>query len=174
MEKERMIAVLGTGFSLANFCKENFELSIGVNDIWRYVQSEAIVCLNAPNSFTSDRLKIINESKPQTFYSQMVIWDTRTDFQKIDLLPGYPDNFIQFDTPAFHKSFCSPFVAVQIAYKYYFADEIHLFGVDLINHPFLDKTLCDKIKIHFINLKTALQAKNCTLVIHGQGILKDI
>jgi hypothetical protein len=168
------IAVLGLGPSLKDFSKEDFELSIGVNDIWRYHQSEAIVCLNHPKEFKTDRLKVINESKPQAFYSQMVVWDIRPDFRKIELIPGYPANICHLDLPAFYKSYCSPFVAVQIAYRYYQADEIHLFGVDLINHPFLNKELCTKIKIHFFNLQVALAEKNSIMQVHGDGILKDI
>jgi hypothetical protein len=165
------IAVLGTGPSLANFCKEDFELSIGVNDIWRYVQSDVIVCLNHIKEFKADRLKVINESKPQAFYSQMVIWDTRQDFKKIDFIPGYPDQICHLDLPQFQKSYTSPFVAVQIAFKYYNATEIHLFGVDMINHPFLNKDLLGKIKIHFQNLKIALAKEGCEMIVHGNGIL---
>jgi hypothetical protein len=168
------IAILGLGSSIKEFDPKEFELSIGVNDIWKYHKTDAVVCLNKPKEFTQDRLKIINESTPKVFYSQMVIWDVRPDFVKIDILPGYPDRICSLDGPGFNKSYCSPFIAVQIAFKYYFATEIHLFGVDLIDHPFLDRTLCGKIKIHFQNLKIALLAKNCELIINGEGILKDI
>jgi hypothetical protein len=168
------IAALGLGPSLKNFNASDFDLSIGVNDIWRHVQTDVVVCLDYPNIFSPDRLKIINECKPKAFYSQIVAWDTRKDFVKIDFLPGYPDNFVQFETPKLHKSICSPFVAAEIAFKYYYADEIHLFGVDLINHPNFDRTLCDKALTHFRNLKTALELKGCKLVVFGSGILKDL
>ncbi len=168
------IAALGLGSSLKNFNASDFDLSIGVNDIWRHVQTDVVVCLDYPNTFPVDRLKVINECKPKAFYSQIVAWDTRSDFVKINFLPGYPDNFVQFETPTLHKSLCSPFVAVEIAYKYYFADEIHVFGVDLINHPNFNKKQLDNIVLHFKNLKTALEEKKCKLIIHGQGILKDI
>ena len=168
------VAVLGLGPSLSLFNPADYFLSIGVNDIWRYVKTDVVVCLDRAGIFKPDRLKVINECKPQAFYSQIVNWDTRADFKKIDFIPGYPDNFVQFETPALHKSFCSPFVACQIAFKDYHASEIHLFGVDLVNHPNLDNALCTKIKIHFKNLKTALSQRGCSLVIHGDGILKDI
>lgn len=167
------IAVLGLGPSLNSYTPD-FDLSIGVNDIWRTIKTDVVVCLDNPSVFNPDRLKIINECTPKAFYSQMVIWDTRKDFVKIDFLLGYPDNIVQFNTPALHKSLCSPFVACEIAFKYYFADEIHLFGVDLINHPHLDHVLCAKIITHFRNLKTVLTQKGCHLVVHGEGILKNI
>jgi hypothetical protein len=167
------IAVLGLGPSLNSYTSD-YDLSIGVNDIWRFIKTDVVVCLDNPSAFKPDRLKAINECTPMAFYSQMVVWDTRKDFVKLNLLDGYPDNLVQFDTPALHKSYCSPFVACQIAYKYYFADEIHLFGVDLTSHPHLDKLLCAKIITHFRNLKTALTQKGCDLIVHGEGILKDL
>jgi hypothetical protein len=167
------IAVCGLGESIKLYTPD-YDLTIGVNDIWRIVKTDVVVCLDNPKVFNPDRLKVINECTPQAFYSQMVVWDTRKDFIKINLLDGYPDNLVQFNTPALHKSLCSPFVACEIAYKFYFADEIHLFGVDLINHPHLDKPLCAKIITHFRNLKTALNKKGCDLIIHGEGILRNI
>jgi hypothetical protein len=166
------IAVLGLGESLKLY-EPVYDYSIGMNDIWRYVKTDAVVCLDQPKGFTSERLKIINESTPKIFYSQVANWDNRPDFRKIDLLPNYPDKFCQLDFPALSKSFCSPFVAVEIAYKYHFADEIHLFGVDLLNHPHLNSEICNKIKLHFKNLKVALALKNCNLIIHGDGILAN-
>lgn len=162
------------GPSLSLFNPADFEFSIGVNDIWRYVKTDAVVCINGRSDFTPERLQVIDECEPSVFYSQIVNWDIKKGFQQIYLLSGYPDKFVQFDTKEFHKSFCSPFVAVQIAFKYYHAKEIHLFGIDLINHPHLDHDLCGKIHLHFKNLKTAFDEKGCVLVIHGSGILKDI
>jgi len=168
------IAVLGLGPSLEEFIKEDYDLCIGVNDIWRYVDADAVVCLDHRKVFNADRLKYIDDCKPKAFYSQIINWDTRPDFQKIDFLPGYPDHHCRLDIPAYQKSYCSPFVAVQIAWKVYKSDEIHLFGVDLTDHPHLDRVLCAKIKRHFKNLKTALAEKNCSLIVHGQGILTDL
>lgn len=168
------IGVLGLGPSLSLFNPLEFEMSVGVNDIWKYHPSEAVVCLDKRQSFTHERLKVIDECNPKAFYSHMVIYDTRSDFVKINLAPGYPDGSCNIDTPYLQKSFCSPFVAVQVAWKYYYADEVHLFGVDMTNHPHLDKDICDKIKIHFQNLKNALRVKNCALVVHGTGILSEL
>jgi hypothetical protein len=167
------VAVLGLGPSLTEFKAEDYELSVGVNDIWRYHPSEAVVCLDKRQSFIYERMKVIDECKPKAFYSHMVIYDTRPDFIKINLAPGYPDGSCNIDTPYLQKSFCSPFVAVQVAWRYYFADEIHLLGVDLVDHPHLNKDVCVKIKLHFQNLKTALQQKNCLLIVHGSGILTN-
>jgi hypothetical protein len=168
------VAVLGLGSSLAEFQPEEFELSIGVNDIWRKVKTDVVVCLNHPKEFTYERLAIINACTPKVFYSQMVVWDTRPDFKKIDILPGYPNNFCSVDLHGYFKSVFSPYLAIQIAYKVYHATEIHLFGCDMTNHPVLHGDLIDDIKKHFINLKAALTAKNCEIIVHGNGILKDL
>jgi hypothetical protein len=174
MGKVIKIAVLGLGKSLSLFKKENFDLSIGVNDIWRYVKTDIVVCLDHEKVFKPERLKAIKESAPQAFYSQIVNWDYRKDFIKLNFYSQYPEIGCNIDKPTYEKSFCSPFVAAQIAYKEYGADEIHVFGVDLLNHPHLDARLCGRIKKHFINLKTALIKVDCKLIIHGEGILKDI
>lgn len=168
------IAVLGLGESLNLYLKEEpfkFDYVIGVNDIWRYVQTDAIVCVDYIRAFTPDRLKVIKESKPVAFYSHMMEWSYRPDFVKLDLLPGYPDQIYVINYPGIPKSYCSPFVACGVAYRYYNATEIYLYGVDLVNHPHLDKTICDKIIVHFRNMKTTLSSKSCQLVIHGNGIL---
>jgi hypothetical protein len=168
------IAILGLGPSLKEFDPLEFDLSIGVNDIWRAVKTDIVVCLDPEKNFTPDRLKVINDCKPQAFYSQIVNWDFRPDFKKINILAGYPDRYCNLDLSGFNKSYCSPFVACQIAWKYHGATEIHLFGVDMINHPHLDHSLCEKIKVHFRHLKVALEQKGCQLIVHGEGILKSI
>lgn len=166
-----MVAVIGLGDSLKEYKPGGYELSIGVNDVWRYIKTEALVVLDYPKVFTPERLNVINKSTPNDFFSQIVVWDVRSDFRKIDIIPGYPDREVNLNIAGFYKSFCSPFVAVQIAYKIYKAQEIHLFGVDLVNHPHLDFNLCQKIKLHFKNLRRALSVKGCQVIIHGNGIL---
>lgn len=171
---QMLIAILGLGPSISLFNASEYDLSIGVNDIWRYHPADVIVCLDRRSVFNGERGIIIDDSRPAAFYSQIVNWDSRSDFQKISLSHNYPDRECDLDLPYFNKSYCSPFVAVQIAFRYYGATDIHLFGVDLINHPHLDRVLCLKIKIHFRNLKKSLYEKGCNLIIHGDGILKDI
>lgn len=168
------IAVLGMGSSLAEFRAEEFDMSIGCNDIWRFVKSEVVVCLDYRKGFSEDRWKYIDGCKPKAFYSQIVDYDNRPDFIKVNLAPGYPDGGCNINTPYLQKSFCSPYVAVQIAWKYYFADEVHLFGIDMVDHPHLNGEVCGKIKIHFQHLKNALKEKDCLLVVHGNGILSDL
>jgi hypothetical protein len=170
----KKIAVLGLGQSVAEFNPEGFIFSIGVNDIWQYVHTDVVVCLDKRGAFTPDRLRTIDNCKPKAFYSQMACWDRRPDFKKIEFVDNYPDRTCDLSGYKFQKSFCSPFVAVQVAYRFYGATEIHLFGVDMVDHPHLNKGLLEKIKIHFSNLKRELIKNGCRLIIHGDGILKGI
>jgi hypothetical protein len=166
--------VLGLGDSLKEFNPADFEMSIGVNDIWRYHKSEVVVCLDPRKNFTRDRMQVIDSCTPKAFYSQMETYKKRPDFFLIEILNSYPEVTCDLSLYKFQRSYCSPFIAVQIAFRWYDTKDIHLFGIDMINHPKLDKRLCEKIKVHFINLKKALAEYGCTLTIHGQGILKDI
>jgi len=171
------VAVIGTGPSVKLFTGEQpieFDTTIGVNDVWKYVKTNVLVVLNPEKDFTPDRLKIIKDSHPCKFFSQIVNWDYRNDFRQIRLRPGYPDLILRLKGPEYEKSYCSPFVAVQIAYREYYADEIHLFGIDMTNHPHLNGELCAKIRKHFTLLKRALAENNCQMVVHGQGILSTI
>lgn len=170
----KKIAVLGLGESLNLFNPSEYDFAIGVNDIWRYYESEEVVCLDHRNKFSADRLMIIDNCKPRVFYSQIINWDTRPDFKLIKLAPYYPVVKCNLDTGYMNKSLCSPFVACEIAYKFHDAQEIHLFGVDLIDHPNLDKYMCERIKLHFRNFKIAFSAKGRELIVHGNGILKNI
>lgn len=165
------INVLGLGPSLELF---QGGLSIGVNDIWSKVKSDYVVCLDKPDRFTPERLRVINECKPVKFYSQLDDYSQRPDFERIELQPDFPKYICQINLPQLPRSLCSPFVACAIAYKLLKATEIHVYGVDLLNHPHLDASSCERIKLHFRNLKVALVQNNCELIVHGNGILKNL
>jgi hypothetical protein len=167
------IVVLGIGLSLDLF-KPNGEITIGVNDIWSKVPTDYVVCVDQKTAFTPTRLKTIEECKPIKFYSQFDVWQDRPDFEIIELQPYYPDYECQLNTKQLPKSLCSPFVACAIAFKYLGATEIHVYGVDLINHPHLNKKCCEKITTHFKHLKVALRMKGCELIVFGDGILKKL
>jgi len=155
------IAVLGLGPSLSLYEPEDYVTSIGVNDIWRYHKTDVV-----------DRWLYIDSCTPSSFYSQIVNWDYKPSFKYIELTEYYPAVKINLDIRQFYKSYCSPFVACQIAWREYGAKEIHLFGVDMVDHPILDTEMCRKSKKHFLLLAQALDTKGCKLIVHGGGILK--
>jgi hypothetical protein len=167
------IAVLGLGESLNLFNPSLFDLSIGVNDIWRYYESDEVVCVDHRNKFSADRLMIIDNCRPRVFYSQIISWDTRPDFKLIKLASHYPVVKCDLDSGYINKSLCSPFVACEIAYKFHNAQEIHLFGVDIVTHKHL-KSMSDRIKLHFKNFKIAFEGKGRKFIVYGDGILRFI
>ena len=169
----KIINVLGLGPSLELYHKDE-NISIGVNDIWSRVQTDYVVCLDKKERFTPNRLKVIEDCRPVKFYSQVDDWSDRPDFHRIELYPHFPNYECKLSFPQLRKSLCSPFVACVIAFKFLQADEIHVYGVDLLNHPDLDLKSCERIKTHFKNLKIALRMKKCEMIIHGDGILKKI
>lgn len=165
------VAVLGLGKSLELYTG-GCDATIGVNDIWRAVQTDYVVCLDKRNRFTPERLEVIDQCEPLRFYSQLPDdWGSKSNFKLIELQPDYPSYVCQLNIKALPKSCCSPFVAAVIAYKFHQAREIHLFGVDMINHPHLEGRTIERIVLHFKNLKTALASAGCKLVVHGEGIL---
>lgn len=167
------IAILGLGQSV-DLYQHDEDFAIGVNDIWRKFPTEYVVCLDAPQRFEPDRLKNINESAPFAFYSQLTEWSHRPDFVPITLQPQYPDYICQIDLPSLPMSHCSPFVAAVVAYKFHRATEIHLYGVDLINHPHLAPSTVNRIRRHFANLKTALAMRRVGFIVHGSGVLRSL
>jgi hypothetical protein len=176
------IAVLGLGESLKYYKKDGFEATIGVNDIWHWVQTDYVVCVDMKERFTPERLKVLEECRPKKFYSIFPTWEhpevkdwaDRADIQHIELQYEYPNYVCQLNIPAVPKSLCSPFVAAAIAFKYLGATEIHVFGVDLLTHESLKGQQCDRIKQHFTTLRAALAQAGCALVIHGNGILVSL
>jgi hypothetical protein len=178
----KVVAVLGLGESLKYYNKDGWDATIGVNDIWRQVQTDYVVCVDMKCRFTPERLKVIEECRPKTFYSIFPTWEhpkvndwaDRPDIQHIELQHDYPNYVCQLDIPAVPKSLCSPFVAAAIAFKYLGADELHVFGVDLLTHPTLKDQQCARIKQHFTTLKAALKQAGCGIVFYGNGILTSL
>lgn len=182
---DKKIAVLGLGPSLSLYTPE-YDLTIGVNDIWSRVKTDYVVCVDKREGFSNEpeRLKVIDECKPIKFYTQFPTlehpevkdYSDREDYEHIELLPYFPNSVAQcqLHLKQLPLSLCSPFIATVIAYKFHQATEIHLFGVDMTNHPHLNGKTCERIKLHFYNLKIALAQKGCKLIIHGAGILQNI
>lgn len=169
----KKIAICGLGESITEF-NGGFDVTIGVNDIWSKHKTDYVVCIDRPDRFTPERLDVINKCCPKRFYSHLDDWKHRPDFYRIVLQPYYPTHICQLDIPAIPKSFCSPFVAAAIAFKFHDAGEIHLFGVDLVNHPHLKNDTVKKIRDHFINLRDAMKPNGVRLIVHGNGALRSV
>jgi hypothetical protein len=169
------VAVLGLGPTLSWYKPNEFDLSVGVNDIWRFHQTSIVVCLDYRGKFTDERFSIIDKCTPNMFVSHLPEYRYRPDFHRINFQNYYPDERVDLEDTLYPKSINSPFVAAVVAFKICHATEIHLFGVDFVDHPKLyGEEKLGKIKLHFKNLKHSLQQCGCELVVRGYGILSDL
>ena len=167
-----IIDILGLGESISQYTPSN-NISFGVNDINRFHEVDYLVCLDKPDKFPKDRRKYIENNTAKYFYTHFSEWGHVYNFRKIELQQFYPNSCCDLDQDAIPKSCYSPFVAICLAYKMFKPNEIHLYGVDMNNHVNLNSQK-DKIIRHTRNLKTALKAHNCSLAVHGNGILTHL
>lgn len=128
------IEVLGLGESLSNY-KPKGNITIGVNDIFKYHAVDHLVLLDPPFKFNPERLKTICESTPKIFHSHKPEWATITKsiFRRITLTLGGRGKLKQLDGPDFCYSNNSPYVACVLAYKLG-AKKIILHGADFNTH----------------------------------------
>jgi hypothetical protein len=163
--------VLGLGDSLRNYNHvPDSGISIGVNDIYKRVKTDYLVCVDLHQAFNSERLTVIKNSKPKCFYTlqgeEFNCW--KGCFDNIKQLKAASPRGSSKELDDKEKaiiSICSPFTACGVAY-HLGAKEIIMYGVDLLNH----KTLSEERKVkmiieHFIKLKYELAKRDCKLYI---------
>lgn len=165
-------AILGTGNSIKDFIPSPEITTVGVNDIEKFIRTDYIVCVDPPRVFNKERLKIITESKPKTFFTLK-----GNDGEDYDEWQKYFKNIKQFKQAEprgnpdmlssetyLPVSICSPFSACCVAYKLG-AKEITLYGVDLINHPNFSEELIQRIIKDFVKLKVELEKRGVKLFV---------
>lgn len=132
------IHVIGLGDTKEEYLKYQNELSIGVNDVHSFVNTDFVVCIDKPHRFSEDRKNIILNTKSLGFFTNLIEWNTIENFNLINLalIRGSLD---ELNSSNYCYSNNSPFVACILAYKMK-AKEIILHGVDLINHHALSRT----------------------------------
>lgn len=124
-------AIIACGSSAQHWGKQQFDLSIGVNDCYKHgYQPDQLVIVNFPSKFDKQRMDTILKTRPKKVFTHTVQW--KKHFSNVELLhlspfTGYVrDNMI-------YSSKTSPMVAISLALKQG-AREIVLFGVDFKNH----------------------------------------
>ena len=138
MSKERKVAnILGLGQSLDTF-KGGF--TIGVNDVYRFVSTDIIVCIDHKQAFAKDRLAVIEKSTPSKFISHIPEWSTMPNFQLIKLTSKRPTKFELIELESYYAHNNSTYVAVQVAAHLGYTD-IVLHGVDFKGHSKLDNVV---------------------------------
>lgn len=165
---KKTVNILGLGESISDF-KPDGNITIGCNDIWKHQPTHAVVCIDRKKAFTPERLATIENSKPFQFFSHLDEWSNHPSFRKINLHPArgrfeWLNDFIPYSNN-------SPSVACSIAFKYFGATEIRLFGVDFKTHPnFHDEKIISTIK-DFRLLNELLKKSGCKIVTHPKSIL---
>jgi hypothetical protein len=159
------VDVLGLGESLSEYDYAD-NIRIGVNDISSRLLVDYVVCVNGKESFTPERLKVIERSRCLGFYSQLKEWQKHPSYCHIELQTNFTADLNQSALP---KSIFSPYVAVALAYKQFAPDLIRVFGVDIVNHHLNDRA--KQIKEHWSALVAELNARGVQVKVYGQGLL---
>lgn len=162
------IDVLGMGESL--YLHDGKNITFGVNDIFSIKPVDYLVCVDKKARFTQERLKWIEGSTPEKFFSQLWEWRTHPRFELIELQGFYPGNSVNLDANELPKSLFSPYVAVALAYRMFKPQKIRLFGVDMTTHKHLKN---DRVRIqkHWLAMKRALRERGCIAEVYGNGLL---
>lgn len=161
-------AVLGLGETLKEFTPRPDILTIGVNDIYREIKTDHVVCVDPPGVFHPDRMNVIRSSTPIKFFSFFVEWELffPRNFSLMKRNPPrsslmglnkHPDRVCY--------SICSPYVACVKAYQMG-SDEIVLYGVDFKTHEKIKgNAKLAIIQRDFTNLYNELKKKNVNLYV---------
>lgn len=159
------VHVLGLGQSLIYY-EPDGNISVGVNDIYKYHKADYIVCVDLPKVFSPERLDTIIWSTPKKFLSLFPEWEQYfgASFQLIEKCSGV-GKFDAFESPCYTCSNNSAFVAVVHAYKLG-AKEIILHGVDFKNHKALSRERSFlKAMSHFHEMFFYLKQKGVNLYV---------
>lgn len=166
------IYVLGTGPGIENF--NNNSVCIGVNDIWKYYKTNYLLLLDRPDTFTIDRIEIIKNSEPVTFFSNLYEWSFLPKYKHITVNESGGDlsTLNREDFELFPRHVDSTFTAVCIAYRLGYRNII-LHGVHLKDHPIL-KSSWPLIKDCYSKLFVQLKNYHCSISVNDNSPLLEV
>ncbi len=157
--------VIGLGASAAQWDGKGF--SIGVNDAFRFKPTNHLIVINSFKNLP-ERATIIQQSKPEIFWSHLREYEHRPDYQRLSM-----KHFMRkFEPDTVYHSNNSPFVAVTLAYKLGYR-EIVLWGVDFIDHRNI-KEGSDRLNIalqDYANLQKGLLQNGASMFVGVKGRL---
>lgn len=127
-------AIIGCGESREMFRgMGDYDLVVGVNDVWRWFPVPHLVCVDSPETFTPLRLAFILNSAPSIFYTHRKEYAGKfPEIKPIGFTPGR-HNFQRFTWKEMPKSNNSPFIACCVA-KLLGAKTAVLYGCDFVSH----------------------------------------
>lgn len=167
------IDVFGTGPGLKHFPKKSKSVRVGVNDIFKYLPVDYLVLLDHPESFTPERLQIIEDSTPFVTYSDLQSWEHMPNYRRIFKggNPGEAKTVANLMAMPFHVD--STYTATAIAYNLG-ASKIVLWGVDFTNHH-LGQNYREQILRAYSSMFTELAALKCQLYIgYKDSLLSEV
>lgn len=160
----KTIDVLGLGESINKYVNTG-NITIGVNDIYKYHKVDHLLVMDKPERFTRERLKTIMLSTPKKFYSNCKEESGSYTWQNLvnNFTPIIPEkgrgNVKTLDSERYSISSNSTFTAVVLAYKLG-AKQINCYGLDFNTHPHLSsERSLETILEHFSNLKRELDKR---------------
>jgi hypothetical protein len=153
-----IINIIGCGETGANW--DGTGHSIGVNDCWKFGKpTDLLMVLNRRSTFTPDRIKIIEDSKPKDFYCNLEEW--RRSFNDMKLITTTRWNNAFINDVIYHSK-TSPFCAMSLAYNLGFRTLV-LWGVDFQTHHIFSpgKYAYDNEKLMYHSFIKVLKDKGC-------------
>lgn len=167
-----VVSVIGCGNSASEWFKTPCDLSIGVNDCYKFGhQPDQLVLINFKGKFTPDRLRTILATRPKKLWTHTSTWKnhfTNTEIIRFSHFSGY------FMKGNIYNARTSPIVAISLAIKQN-ADNIILFGVDFTGHRTYSKGTRQgdhEIKT-YLKFFEAVQKKGIKIYLGGNGTAFD-
>lgn len=159
------IDVLGLGESIRDY-RSTSNITIGVNDIYKFVKTDYLLVMDEPQKFTKERLGTILTSTPKKFYTNRTEWIGIVNNLEIFKTAKGRGSLKDIDDQSVlcHSS-NSPYVAACLAHKMG-AKKIVLYGVDFNTHNVLSRPdMLERIKKHFKDLNIALNKRGVRLFV---------
>lgn len=167
-----IVNVIGLGATAKEF-KPDGNICIGVNNAITssFGSYDYQVCVDKPMAFNARKFADICSigMEVKGFFTQLEEWHRFPTFRKINLKAVHAHNnrWNEF-IPSSNNS---PFVACGIAYKYFAATEIRLFGVDFNDHPNINGATREQAVKDFQMLQKILNEKGCRIIPHEKSYL---
>lgn len=148
--------------------------SIGVNDCWKYGKTTDVLVVVNNFKKEPERYRIINDSRPREFYSNLTWWRHHPNFKELTMrrFTGH----IREGT-IYHSSThlgTSPFIAISLAVNKGFK-EIVLYGVDFTCHKVMKGNALDKEVKAYLKLIAELGKFGVRIYLYSNyGAFKDL
>jgi superoxide dismutase len=166
-----VVDVLGLGESVKEY-KPSKNLTIGVNDISKYHNTDIVVCLDRIHKFNRQRaLNIVNNTG--VLYTHLFEWkNLKKNIKIIELAKGRGTLDALNEIDVYPYSNNSTYLAVVLAYKKG-AKIINLYGADFNTHKNFKGNLLKQALKDWKNLSEILKLNGCTLKVTKQSKLSE-